>query len=380
MTQSPPSRPFDWQRLAAILFCTAVGILALWLAFRYALGILLPFLAAWLLSRAVKPLTEKICRRAPIPRGVCAAGLVILTVSGAAGLAIAGVRRGVGELSRLVSELTADTEGLVGAVEALLSKVESVSSHIPFLRRFEDAPFYADLCASVDSLVESGVAKLTEAITARLPGAAMTVAGLVPAAFIFLTVTLLACYYFTADDGRLGKALGAALTRIAPAPLRDRLPPIGRRLRRLGRQYLRACLLLGLLTFCLSFIGLAILRVPYAFILALLLAVVDLLPLLGTGVILIPWGMICLLLGQVRLGIGLLILYGAATLIRQVLEPKLIGEGLGLHPLVSLFSMYAGLRLFGVWGMILAPLVAAGVRAVAGGDSTERQLATHDPQ
>lgn len=364
MTQTPPSRPFDWQRLAAVLFCTAVGALALWLAFRYALGILLPFLLAWLLSRVVKPLTERLCRRAPIPRGLCAAGLVILTVGGAAGLAIAGIRRGVGELTRLVSELATDTEGLAGAVESVLSKLESVSSHIPFLRRFEDAPFYADLCASVDSLVESGVARLTEAVTARLPGAAMTVAGLVPSVFIFLTVTLLACYYFTADDGRLGKGLGAALARVVPVPLRDRLPPIGRRLRRLGRQYLRACLLLGLLTFCLCFIGLAILRVPYAFILALLLAVVDLLPLLGTGVILIPWGIICLLLGQVRLGIGLLVLYGAATLIRQVLEPKLIGEGLGLHPLVSLFSMYAGLKLFGVWGMILAPLVAAGVRAV----------------
>jgi sporulation integral membrane protein YtvI len=341
-----------------------VGALALWLTFRYALGIVLPFALAWLLSRVIKPLLERLCRRLPIPRGICAAALVILTVSGTAGLAIAGVRRGVGELTRLVSELAADTEGLAGAVEALLSKVESVSSYIPFLRRFEDAPFYADLCASVDSLVESGVSRLTETVTARLPGTAMAVAGLVPTAFILLTVTLLACYYFTADDGRLGKALGVALTRIVPAPLRDRLPPIGRRLRRLGRQYLRACLLLGLLTFCLSFIGLAILRVPYAFILALLLAVVDLLPLLGTGVILVPWGIICLLLGQVKLGIGLLILYGAATLIRQVLEPKLIGEGLGLHPLVSLFSMYAGLKLFGVWGMILSPLVTAGLKSV----------------
>ncbi|MBQ9151486.1 MAG: AI-2E family transporter, partial [Clostridia bacterium] len=128
------------------------------------------------------------------------------------------------------------------------------------------------------------------------------------------------------------------------------------------------CLLLGLLTFCLSFIGLALLRVPYAFILALLLAVVDLLPLLGTGIILIPWALVCLLLGQVKLGIGLLVLYAVATLVRQILEPKLIGDGLGLHPLVSLLSMYAGLRLFGVWGMILAPLVAAGVRAVVGAD------------
>ena len=78
--------------------------------------------------------------------------------------------------------------------------------------------------------------------------------------------------------------------------------------------------------------------------------------------------MICLILGQVKLGIGLLVLYGVTTLVRQILEPKLIGDGLGIHPLLSLFSMYAGLRLFGVWGMILAPLVTAGVRAVFGAD------------
>ena len=217
-------------------------------------------------------------------------------------------------------------------------------------------------------MVEAGVTRLTGAITARLPEAAVSVAGFIPAAFIFITVTLLACFYFTADDGRLGRGIIAFCSRLTPAPLRDRLPPIGRRLRRLGRQYLRTCLLLGLMTFCLSFIGLAILRVPYAFILALLLATVDLLPLLGTGIVLIPWAGICLLLGQVRLGIGLLALYAVTTLVRQVLEPKLIGDGLGLHPLLSLFSMYAGLKLIGVWGMILAPLATAGVRAVFGGN------------
>jgi sporulation integral membrane protein YtvI len=363
---APSSPSFSWQRLAAVLFCAAAGAFALWLSFRYLLGIVLPFLLAWLLSRLIKPLTERICHRGRVPRGVCAAGLVVLTVGLASGLVIGGVRRGLRELSSLMGELAADTEGLTAAVESVLARVESLSAHIPFLRRFEDAPFYAELCASVDRLVESGVARLTETVTARLPAAAMTVAGLVPAAFVFITVTLLACYYFTADDGRMGKAASAYLMRIAPAPLGDRLPSMGRRLRRMGRQYLRACLLLGLLTFLQAFIGLAVLGVPYAFLLALLIAAVDFLPLLGTGVILIPWGIISLLLGQVKLGIGLLILYGVTTLIRQVLEPKLIGDGLGLHPLVSLLAMYAGLRLFGVGGMILAPLVAAGIRSVAG--------------
>ena len=370
MNPSPsptPAPTVNWQRTASMLFCAAVGLLALWLTFRFALGIIAPFLLAYLLSRAVRPLSERLTKRTRLPKSVAAAGLVILTVGLVSALTVAGVRRGIREVSRLAEGLAADTEGLTAAVEAVLSRVQSLSAHIPFLRRFEDAPFYADLCASVDRMVETGVARLTEAMTARLPDAAMTVAGFLPAAFIFITVTLLACYYFTADDGRLGRGVTAFLSRLTPPPLRDRLPPIGRRLRRLGRQYLRACLLLGLLTFCLSFIGLALMRIPYAFIIALLLAVVDLLPLLGTGVILIPWALICLLLGQVKLGIGLLALYGVTTLVRQVLEPKLIGDGLGLHPLLSLFSMYAGLRLFGVWGMITAPLVTAGVRAVFGG-------------
>lgn len=362
-----PTPAVNWQRTASMLFCAAVGLLALWLTFRFALGIIAPFLLAYLLSRAVRPLSERLTKRTRLPKSVAAAGLVILTVGLVSALTVGGVRRGIREVSRLAEGLTTDTEGLTAAVEAVLSRVQSLSAHIPFLRRFEDAPFYADLCASVDRMVETGVARLTEAMTARLPDAAMTVAGFLPAAFIFITVTLLACYYFTADDGRLGRGVTAFLSRLTPPPLRDRLPPIGRRLRRLGRQYLRACLLLGLLTFCLSFIGLALMRIPYAFIIALLLAVVDLLPLLGTGVILIPWALICLLLGQVKLGIGLLALYGVTTLVRQVLEPKLIGDGLGLHPLLSLFSMYAGLRLFGVWGMITAPLVTAGVRAVLGG-------------
>ena len=363
-----PSSSLNWQKTASLLFCAAAGLLALWLTFRYALGILLPFLPAYLLSRIVKPLSERLTKRTKLPRSLSAAVPVILGAGLLSALTVGGLRRGMLELTRLAEGLTADTEGLTRAVESVLSRVRSLSAHIPLLRRFEDAPFYADLCEAVDRAVESGVARLTETVTSRLPNAAVSVAGFVPSAFIFLTVTLLACYYFTADDGRLSRGVAAFFARLTPAPLRDRLPPIGRRLRRLGRQYLRACLLLGLMTFCLSFIGLAILRIPYAFIFALLLATVDLLPLLGTGIVLLPWAAVSLLLGQVRLGIGLLVLYAVTTLVRQVLEPKLIGDGLGLHPLLSLFSMYAGLKLFGVGGMILAPLAAAGVRAVLGGN------------
>ena len=360
--EGSPARPR--RSLPALLFCLLAGGFPLWLTFRHAVGILAPFLLAGLLSALIKPWVIRLHRATRIPRGIWAAALVILTVGGVAALTVGGARRGIRELSRLASELAADTEGLTAAVENALARVRSLSAHIPFLRRFEDAPFYEELCEGLDGMVEAGVARLTEAITSRLPDAAMSLAGFLPAAFIFITVTLLACYYLTADDGRLAASLRSTLTPLLSPSLQDRLPVLGRRLKRLGKQYIRACLALGLLTFLLSFIGLAILRVPYAFILALLLAAVDLLPLLGTGIILIPWAVIALLMGQIKLGIGLLALYGIASVVRQVLEPKLIGEGLGLHPLVSLLAMYAGLRLFGVGGMILAPLAAAGVRSV----------------
>lgn len=346
---------------AAAVICLAAGVFALWLLFRFAPGIVAPFLLAWLISRLVRPLADGLHRRVGLPRGVWAAGLVILSVGGTVSLAVSGIRRGIRELGTLAEELMADSEGIAGALDTLLSR-------LPFLRRLEDTPAYGEMRIRLDELVASGVATLSERLSEKLPGAAMAVAGWVPSAFIFIAVTLLSCYYFSADDGRIATALGRALVRLTPASLRDRLPPIGRRLRRIGRQYLRACFTLSLITFLLSFIGLALLRIPYAFILAILIAAVDFLPLLGTGIVLIPWAAVSLLLGEVGLGIGLLILYAVGSVIRQILEPKLIGEGLGLHPLGSLFAMYAGLRLFGVVGMILAPLAVACAVSVLGGE------------
>ena len=359
---------------AAGVICIGAGALALWLFFRYALGIALPFLLAWLLSRPIKPLASTLSRRTRLPRGLWAAALVVLSVGGFVMLVISGVRRGIRELSSLVSGLSSDTDGLVSAIRGVLDKARSLSSRIPFLRHFEDTPGYEAFCARLDGLVEEGAGRLVSAVTAKLPDAAVAVAEGVPAFLVFVTVMLLACYYFSADDGRVGRGLAAAICRVTPESLRDRLPPWGRRLRRIGRQYLRACLLLGLMTFLQAFIGLALLRVPYAFVLAVLIAVVDVLPLLGTGIVLIPWAVVSLLLGEVKLGIGLLILYALTSVVRQVLEPKLIGEGLGLHPLLSLAAMYTGLRLFGVWGMILAPLVTAGVKSVLGEGGEMREL------
>ncbi len=354
-------QPIDWQRGAAAVICSAAGVVGLWLLFRYALGVALPFFLAWLISLGLKPLVRWLCSKGHIPRSLAAGGLVTLAVGGTVLLVAAGIRRGVDELGHLISELAADRDGAIAAVGSLFERATSLSEHIPFLKHFEDTPGYADFCARLDALVGSAIDRLVSSVGDRIPDAAMAVAGWLPGALVFVIVLLLSAYYFSADDGRLGQTLSRGAERLLPASVTEALPHIGRRLSRLGRQYVRAYLILGLFTFLEVFIGLTVLRVRYAFIMAWVIALVDFLPLLGTGAVLVPWGVVSLLLGDLRLGVGLLILYGVCTVLRQLTEPRIVGKGLGLHPLLSLLAMYAGLRLFGIAGMLLAPLLLAGI-------------------
>lgn len=351
----------SWTRGAGMVVCFAAALVILWLTLRYVLWAALPFGLAYLLSRLVKPVVNRICRKGKIPRAPVAAVAVILLAGGVVLLCLQGIRRAIDELTRLIGELAADREGVVAAMSRLFERASSISEHIPFLQHFEDAPGYAEFCKRLDGAVGAAVDRLVSSVGDALPDAAMAVAGWLPGALVFVTVLLLACYYFSADDGRLSEGFSRRAEAWLPPAWWDRILLVGRRLRGLLRRYLRAYLILGFFTFLEVFIGLTVLGLRYAFILAVVIAVIDFLPLLGTGVVLIPWGAVSLLLGEYRLGVGLFVLYGICTLLRQLMEPRFVGRGLGLHPLVSLLAMYAGLRFFSVAGMLLLPLLVAAV-------------------
>ena len=99
-----------------------------------------------------------------------------------------------------------------------------------------------------------------------------------------------------------------------------------------------------------------LLRQRYALLLAALIAAVDALPVFGVGTVLLPWAAVALLRGETAAGLGLLLTYGAASLTRTALEPRFLGRQIGLSPLLTLASMYAGFRLYGILGMILLPV------------------------
>lgn len=116
-------------------------------------------------------------------------------------------------------------------------------------------------------------------------------------------------------------------------------------------------------TFIEMFIGLSVLRVfgiyssNYTVIIAIVTAIVDIIPVLGTGTVLIPWAAYNLIVGNYSLAIGLAVIYAAITVIRQIIEPKLVAGQLGLSPVVTICSLYLGLKIFGVFGMIIAPIL-----------------------
>jgi sporulation integral membrane protein YtvI len=117
------------------------------------------------------------------------------------------------------------------------------------------------------------------------------------------------------------------------------------------------------MTFIESFIGLTIIGVDYAFTLAIIIAVFDILPVLGTGGIYVPWGITNIIMGNYRMGISLIALYGFITVVRYMVEPKVVGQQLGIHPVLTLMSMFAGLKLIGAAGLILGPTAVVTFKA-----------------
>lgn len=127
-------------------------------------------------------------------------------------------------------------------------------------------------------------------------------------------------------------------------------------------KMIKSYMIIMIITFLEIFTGLSILNVNYALPIAAIIAFLDIMPVVGTGGIIIPWAIVELILKNYFLGFGLLILYVTVTVVRNVIEPRIIGHQIGLHPIITITAMYAGLRLFGFGGFIIAPVVAITVK------------------
>lgn len=344
----------DWNRWASIAICASAAGVFVWLGGRVIVLYLLPFVLAWMLSLCLTPLAERIARKLHCSPKICSILLFTAVLCLTVFLIGASVNRLLAELQGFLTRLL-EKEALSDAT--LTEKndyFQTAVSKIKFLERFAGSRNGSVFRERFNQMVGEALAEAIASVSAEIPRVAARMISGMPSVLLFVGVTVIAGFYFCVDR----RGIEEGLLSLLPKGIRQRIPVWSAGIKRASFRYLRAYLWLLLLTFLELFIGFGILRVEYAFLLAVLIAVVDLLPVLGVGTVLIPWAVIELFNRNIRLGIGLLILYGTVSVLHQILEPKLVGKSLGLHPLLTLMAGYVGYRAFGFLGMAIAPFVA----------------------
>lgn len=225
--------------------------------------------------------------------------------------------------------------------------------------------FFTNLINDFDlSKLNIDIKSITNGLTSGITGVYSVVKS-IPSAILGLVIGIIAWIFFTKDYNYIV----GFIKRQLPEGKKNLLSETKQIFSKTILKMLRAYGIIMFITFCELFLGLSILNLigvmnnGYVFMIAIAIAVFDILPVAGSGGILIPWAVVSLILGSYPKAIGLIIIYVVITVIRQYIEPKIVGSSLGVHPIVTLAGLYFGLKLFGFMGMFIVPLTVMTLKA-----------------
>ena len=342
------------------ILIAAALILGLWLGIRFLLPLFMPFLLGTGLALLAEPVVRLLSRRSRLPRSAAAGIGVTMAFCFLALLLFLLAALALKELKSLAGVLPDLGEMAKTGVGSLSAFLQGMAAHAPESLR-------DPLSRSIGDFFSGGTA-LLDRIVGYVLGLAGSILTHLPEGALGTGTAIISSFMISAKLPAIRARLDLLLPKAKLAPL---LAALGRIRAALG-GWLKAQCKLALVTWGILSLGLLLLRIPHSLLWALLVSTLDAFPVLGTGTVLLPWSLICLLQGQAARGIGLLGVYAAATLTRSVLEPRLVGRQLGLDPLVTLFALYAGYKLAGLAGMLLAPMAAATIAgAFSGGIAGE---------
>lgn len=332
-----------------VFFQRTVTVL-LWLAgvclfFRFLLLPLLPFLLALGLSAMVEPMVQQVRRAMRVRRSFAAALVTTLLLLVAGGGIALLILRSVIELREWSTRLPEAIERFPLLWNGLLDRIEGWYSACPaFLRSALDL-LAQQLNAEGPSLAGTAGEWAMGAVSGLLAA--------LPEVGLFLVTTVLAVYFTSLSY----PSILAFLKRQLPAAWQPRCRSAAQCFRSTMLKWLRAEALLILATFLILLAGFAWMGLDYALLAAVFTALVDALPVLGTGTVLIPWAVICMLLGQGGRALAMLALYAVTLLTHTLLEPRLLAGQVDLPPITALLAMYLGFHFMGIGGMILLPIL-----------------------
>lgn len=317
---------------------------AVWLLLKV-IGLFSPFILAYFVSVLVNPLVDKLEKRLKMPRSISTIIVILLTVGSIGGIVFAIGWKIVGEVQTLYNQLPEIIESTQEMWSSMSSKFLNMYSALP--ESIQNAGI--DLG---DNVVKSTSEFLKDSYIPVVYGIG-NVAKALPKIFIWIIVFLLSLYFMAADQKTMQHFIKKFISKRFMVHVRN----VQREIKKYLGGYIKAQLTIMCIAGVIILIGLSVLKVEYALLIAIAIAIFDALPFFGSGAVLWPWSIISFINGDIKLGVGLIIIYLAVVFTRQMIEPKIVSENIGIYPVFTLISMYIGYKTFSIGGMILGPII-----------------------
>ncbi len=327
-----------------------LGLLLIYFFFKFnILGYIAPFALAYFFSMLLNPFVTWLNKNMKIPRGIGTIFSMLTILSGVLALISMILKQFWHQTIDFTKSFPELSNHFLEAISKLQEEWGPLLQMTPATKAF----------TNLDTAIEKLLGGIGSFLAAAIPGA-YSIVSKVPDIIIFIVFMLIATFFITKDYHTIKAFIKAQLSDTVTAKFvimqKGLLNAVG--------GYIRTQLILMSITFSICLIGLFVLGIKYSLLLAIIIAVLDALPVFGSGTILIPWAIYNLVVGNFMLAIGLLSIYGIIFIMRQVMEPKILSNQIGVYALVTVMSMYIGYRAVGVFGLILGPIIAVIVKTL----------------
>ena len=334
-----------WNKVIKNIFILALSIIVVYFSFKLAV-FFMPFLVAFVISLMLEPIIKFIMKKTKLTRRTSSIIVFIIAIVIICGILVWGITTLISEASNLLTNLNTYIDTGYNMFQQLVSSIDLSKINVP---------------EEVMNIVQNSGMEFLETATDWAKSVLTNVIDFItsmPTLGVYTGISLIALYFICVDKIYMIDQLEHHLPETW-------VKRIGIHLRTLVKSlgcYLKAELILVLISFVISLIGLYIFyfmgwNIEFPLMIAISIAFIDALPIFGSGTVMIPWAGILAFSGDMKLAIGIFVLWCIMSIVRQVIEPRIISGQIGIHPIFTLIVMYTGFRFLGVWGLLLGPIV-----------------------
>lgn len=343
-----------WSKVLKRIFILLLSILGFYLLIKCSI-FYMPFVIAFIIAMLIEPIIKYVHKRTKLPRKTSAIIVLIIVSAILIGIIAWGIITIASEAYNMLGGINEYSEKIYSQFQSLIQNINldkiNVSEKITEIMQNS----MQDIISNISKMISNLLNSLLKWITT------------LPTLGIYIAVTLMATYFICVDKlyilDQVEHHFPKTWVKRLLLHLRELISSLG--------YYLKAEFILVAISFVQVLIGLYILEwmgfnIEYPFLAALGIGFVDALPILGSGTVMIPWAFITAINGDLKLAIGILVIFAIISVVRQFLEPKIVSKQIGIHPIFTLIAMYTGFKLIGVFGLLLGPIALIVIKNVYG--------------